>query len=194
MKWNRNSFGGFLLETSTTGIAVNGGGSLAEMERAYIVGGKKPRALILTSEHLHRSGNVVNFCRKHHVPLITTPGCAQRLPLEGIDTLLLGSSDCKLFLRLGIGIAFMPVRYDSIEPFCFMIQDDKDILGIIPDGRILPGSVPHLLECDVLLLDNVQRIPEKAPSALKLRLKSVYNTRREIGEIFKDFTGKVVCV
>ena len=40
MKWTINSFGGILLETSCGNIAVNGGGTISDMEYAYVMNGK----------------------------------------------------------------------------------------------------------------------------------------------------------
>ena len=194
MKWTCNSFRGILLETDCGNVAVNGGGTLDELEQAYIIDGKVPVAMILTCEHYHRSRNVNHFCRKHNVQLITTFRCAQRLDLDGVRTGLLGSSEKRLFLKLGLGISFVPVRYDSVDPFCFMVHDAIDILGVVPDGRLFPDTLKYLFDCDTIILGNELHVPESAPAAMKRRLKSVCNTRAEISEMFKDFDGKVVCL
>ena len=194
MKWTCNSFRGILLETDCGNVAVNGGGTLDELEQAYIIDGKVPVAMILTCEHYHRSRNVNHFCRKHNVQLITTFRCAQRLDLDGVRTGLLGSSEKRLFLKLGLGISFIPVRYDSVDPLCFMVHDAIDILGVVPDGRLFPDTLKYLFDCDTIILGNELHVPESAPAAMKRRLKSVCNTRAEISEMFKDFDGKVVCL
>ncbi len=194
MKWTCNSFRGILLETDCGNVAVNGGGTLDELEQAYIIDGKVPVAMILTCEHYHRSHNVNHFCRKHNVLLITTSRCAQHLDSDGVRTGLLESSGKRLFLKLGLGISFIPVRYDSVDPFCFMVHDAIDILGVVPDGRLFPDTLKYLFDCDTIILGNELHVPESAPAAMKRRLKSVYNTRAEISEMFKDFDGKVVCL
>ena len=76
MEWQSNSFGGILLELENGNIAVNGGGTLSDMEAAYIVNGQAPLVMIVTCEHHHRSHNIDRFCLKHNVPLITTTLCA----------------------------------------------------------------------------------------------------------------------
>ena len=194
MKWICNSFCGFLLETDCGNIAVNGGGTLEELEQAYIIDGKVPVAMIVTCEHHHRSHNVNHFCRKHNVQLITTPHCAQCLFLDGVKTCLLESSGRRLFVKLGLGISFIPVRYDSVDPFGFMIHDGTGILGIIPDGRLFSDTLKYLFDCDTVILENELRVSENASAALRRRLKSVCNTRGEICEMFKGFEGQVVCI
>jgi hypothetical protein len=194
MKWTCNSFRGILLETDCGNVAVNGGGTLDELEQAYIIDGKVPVAMILTCEHYHRSHNVNHFCRKHNVLLITTSRCAQHLDPDGVRTGLLESFGKRLFLKLGLGISFIPVRYDSVDPFCFMVHDAIDILGVVPDGRLFPDTLKYLFDCDTIILGNELHVPESAPAAMKRRLKSVCNSRAEISEMFKDFDGKVVCL
>ena len=93
MKYQSNGFGGILLQLESGNIAVNGGGTLAEMEHAYIVDGKTPLAMIVTCEHHQRSHNADRFCLKYDVPLITTHLCAERLFLDGIKTHLLSVSE-----------------------------------------------------------------------------------------------------
>ena len=194
MKWRSNSFGGILLESACDNIAVNGGGTLADMERAYIVDGKVPLTMIVTCEHHHRSHNVDRFCLKHNVPLITTTLCAERLSLEGVNVTLLTVPESKLFVKLGFGISLVPVRYDSVEPFCFTLHDGKNVVGIVPDGKIYPDLAKYLLDCDTVILGNRLHIPDNAPSALARRLKSVYNTQSELDEIFKNYNGKIVYI
>ena len=194
MKWRSNSFGGILLEAACGNIAVNGGGTLADMERAYIVDGKAPLVMIVTCEHHHRSHNADRFCLKHNVPLITTTLCADRLSLEGVNTTLLTVPESRLFVKLGLGVSLIPVRYDSVEPFCFTLHDSKNQIGIVLDGKIFPDLAKYLLDCDTVILGNRLNIPENAPSALERRLKSVYNTQSELDEIFRDYTGELVYI
>ena len=194
MKWRSNSFGGVLLETVCGNIAVNGGGTLADMERAYIVDGKVPMAMIVTCEHHHRSHNADRFCLKHNVPLMTTTLCADRLLLEGVTTHLLTVPESRLFVKLGLGVSLIPVRYDSVEPFCFTLHDSKNQIGIVPDGKIFPDLAKYLFDCDTVILGNRLNIPANTPSALERRLKSVYNTQGELDEIFRDYTGELVYI
>ena len=191
MKWRSNSFGGILLETACGNIATNGGGTLADMEEAYIVDDKVPMAMIVTCEHHQRSHNVDRFCLKHNVPLITTTLCAERLSLEGVNVTLLTVPESKLFVKLGFGISLVPVRYDSVEPFFLTINDGNGEIGIVPDGKIYPDLAKYLFDCDTVILGNRLNIPANAPSALARRLQSVYNTQEELDEIFKNYDGKL---
>ena len=191
MESQGNSFGGTLLILECGNIAVNGGGTLADMEEAYIVDGKVPMAMIVTCEHHHRSHNVDRFCLKHNVPLITTTLCANQLALEGVNTTLLTVPESKLFVKLGFGISLIPVRYDSVEPFFLTVNDGNEQIGIVPDGKIYPDLAKYLFDCDTVILGNRLNVPDNAPSALARRLQSVYNTWDELDEIFKDFTGEL---
>ena len=194
MKYQSNSFGGILLQLESGNIAVNGGGTLAEMEHAYIVDGNAPLAMIVTCEHHQRSHNADRFCLKHNVPLMTTTLCADRLLLEGVTTQLLTVPESRLFVKLGLGVSLIPVRYDSVEPFCFTLHDSKNQIGIVPDGKIFPDLAKYLFDCDTVILGNRLHIPDNASSALARRLKSVYNTQDELDEIFKNYTGEVVYI
>ena len=191
MKWRSNSFGGILLELENGNIAVNGGGTLADMEEAYIVDGKAPMAMIVTCEHHQRSHNADRFCLKHNVPLIATTLCANQLALEGISVTLLTVPESKLFVKLCFGISLTPVRYDSVEPFFLTINDGNEQIGIVPDGKIYPDLAKYLFDCDTVILGNRLNIPDNAQSALARRLKSVYNTQEELDEIFKNYDGEL---
>ena len=194
MKFQSNAFGGILLELENGNIAVNGGGTLADMEYSYIVDGKAPLTMIVTSEHHHRSHNVDRFCLKYNVPLITTTLCADRLSLEGVNTTFLTVPESKLFVKLGFAFSLIPVRYDSVDPFFFTISDGNGQIGIVPDGKIYPGLAKYLFDCDTVILGNRLNIPANAPSALARRLKSVYNTQDELDEIFKNYNGEIVYI
>ena len=194
MKWRSNSFGGILLETTCGNIAVNGGGTLAEMEESYVVDGKRPLAMIVTCEHHQRSHNADRFCLKYDVPLITTHLCAERLFLEGIKTHLLSVSESRLFVKYGFGISLIPVRYDSVEPFCLTIQDGENQIGFVPDGKIFPSMAKYLFDCDTVILENRLHIPDNASFSLARRLKSVYNTQSELDGIFKNYNGEIVYI
>jgi len=191
MKWRSNSFGGILLEIENGSVAVNGGGSLADMEQAYVVDGKAPAAMIVTCEHHHRSRNADRFCLKHSVPLIAADLCGERLCLEGIDTTCLPVPGNRFFVKRGFGLSLLPVRYDSADPFCLIIGDSENTLGFVPDGKIYPKLAKYLLDCDTLILGNRLNIPGNAPSALVRRLKSVYNTQEELDGLFADYTGEL---
>lgn len=194
MEFQGNSFGGTLLILECGNIVINGGGTLADMEHAYILDGKAPLAMIVTCEHHHRSHNADRFCLKHNVSLITTTLCAERLSLEGVNVTLLTVPESKLFVKLGFGISLVPVRYDSVEPFFLTINDGNEQIGIVPDGKIYPDLAKYLFDCDTVILGNRLNIPENAPSALERRLKSVYNTQSELDEIFRDYTGELVYI
>ena len=194
MKFQSNDFGGILLELEDGNIAVNGGGTLAEMEESYVVDGKRPLAMIVTCEHHHRSHNVDRFCLKHNVPLITTTLCADRLSLEGVNTTFLTVPENRFFIKYDFDISLIPVRYDSVEPFCFTLHYGKNQIGIVPDGKIFPDLAKYLLDCDTVIFGNRLHIPDNAPSALARRLKSVYNTQDELDEIFKNYNGEIVYI
>ena len=68
----------------------------------------------------------------------------------------------------------------------------KDILGIVPDGRLFSDTLKYLFDCDTVILGNELYVSEYAPAVMKRRLKSICNTRTEINEMFKDFEGEVV--
>ena len=192
MEFQGNSFGGTLLILECGNIAVNGGGTLADMEAAYIVDGKVPMAMIVTCEHHQRSHNVDRFCLKHNVPLITTTLCAERLSLEGVNVTLLTVPESKLFVKLGFGISLVPIRYDSVEPFFLTINDGNEQIGIVPDGKIYPDLAKYLFDCDTVIIYTPLDIPGNiAPSALARRLQSVYNTWDELDEIFKNYEGEL---
>ena len=194
MEFQGNSFGGTLLILECGNIVINGGGTLADMEHAYILDGKAPLAMIVTCEHHHRSHNADRFCLKHNVSLITTTLCAERLSLEGVNVTLLTVPESKLFVKLGFGISLVPVRYDSVEPFFLTINDGNEQIGIVPDGKIYPDLAKYLFDCDTVILGNRLNIPENAPSALERRLKSVYNTQSELDEIFRAYKGELVYI
>ena len=194
MKWLSNDFGGLLLELESGNIAVNGGASLADMEKAYIRGGKAPALMIVTSEHQHRARNADRFCLKHHVPLFVSRLAAGRLNTEGVETQTLAVPGNRFLFRQGVWITLFPVRYDSAEPFGMTFLDGETLLGIVPDGKILPGQAGDLFDCDAVILGNRLHIPGNAPSALERRLKSVYNTRDELDEIFRDYTGDITYI
>ena len=192
MEFQGNSFGGTLLILECGNIAVNGGGTLADMEKAYIVDGEEPMAMLVTCEHHHRSHNVDRFCLKHNVPLITTTLCANQLELEGVNVILLTVPESKLFVKLGFGISLTPVRYDSAEPFFLTINDGNEQIGIVPDGKIYPDLAKYLFDCDTVILCTPLDIPDNAaPSALARRLQSVYNTWNELDDIFKNYEGDI---
>ena len=192
MRWKTNRFGGVLLESECGNIAINGGGTLAELEDAYIVDGKAPAAMIVTCEHIHRSRNAVIFCREHRLPLITTAACAERLNPAGIRTHLLTVPGNRFFLRWGLGVHFVPVRYDSAAPFGLILHDGEALCGMIPDGRIYPRTAELLMDCDAIILGNRLAVPADATAALERRLRCVCHSQAELNEVFRNYTGKII--
>ena len=126
--------------------------------------------------------------------MITTHLCAERLLLEGIKTHLLSVSESRLFVKYGFGISLIPVRYDSVDPFCLTVQDGENQIGVVPDGKIFPSMAKYLFDCDTVILKNRLHIPDNVPSALERRLKSVYNTQSELDGIFKNYNGEIVYI
>jgi hypothetical protein len=102
--------------------------------------------------------------------------------------------ESRLFVKLGVGISLIPVRYDSMDPFGLMVNDGENLAGIVPDGKIYPALTKYFLDCDVLLLGNRLHIPENAVSALERRLKSIYNTQDELDDLFKNYSGKLIYI
>ena len=194
MKWTINSFGGILLDTGCARIAVNGGGTPAELEAAYLENGKAPSALIVTCEHLHRSRSVGAFCLKHGVPLITSKLCGERLPLAGVATRFWAVPGSRLSLTLGCGLSLHPVRYDSADPFGLTIHAGETLLGIVPDGRIPTGEAEFFAECNAVILGNRLNIPAGTPPPLERRLKSVCNTQAELDAVFAGFSGELIYI
>ena len=184
-----NSFGGVLVETSKGNFAVNGGGSLEEMEKAYLRPDRPLAALILTSEHLDRSRNVELFAQKHHIPILASfiMQCKMRL-----QKLPLFYCFPPIVMNLyGVKIGFHHIRYDSIDPVFLTMEDDEKI-GIVIDGKLDKESAEKLMDCRRILLRNKGNLHDSMPSALRRRILSVYNTAEEQNSLFRNYEGEII--
>ena len=189
MNITTNSFGGVLADTSKGAFAVNGGGSLEEMEKAYLRPDRPLAALILTSEHLNRSRNVELFAQKHHIPILASfiMQCKMRL-----QKLPLFYCFPPIVMNLyGVKIGFHHIRYDSIDPVFLTMEDDEKI-GIVIDGKLDKESAEKLMDCRRILLRNEGKLHDSMPSALRRRILSVYNTQEELNELFRNYKGEIV--
>ena len=184
-----NSFGGVLVETSKGNFAINGGGSLEEMEQAYIAPEHPLTALILTSEHLDRSRNAELFARKHHIPILASFIMQCKMRLQKL--LLLYCFPPTVIDLYGVKIGFHHIRYDSIDPVFLTIEDDEKI-GIVIDGKLDGESVENLMDCRRILLCNEVKLHDAMPSALRRRILSVYNSPEELKELFQGYKGEIV--
>ena len=185
-------FGGVRVESATGTLAVNGGGTLAELERFYLAPPGPPVAMILTTEHLHRSRNAAEFSDRHGIPLIgslialarlhvRTPNAHGILPPRRLTA---GQFDLDLF----------HVRYDSLDPFALTVAAEGETLGIVPDGKLsekYPEALQKLRGCQKLFLGNKMDRPPAASRYLFLRCRSCYNTSAELAEIFRDHRGEL---
>ena len=131
MKITTNSFGGVLVDTSEGAFAVNGGGSLEEMEKAYLQPDRPLTALILTSEHLDRSRNVELFAQKHHIPILASFITQCKMRLQKLP--LFYCFPPAVIDLYGVKIGLHHIRYDSIDPV-FLTLEDEEKIGIVIDG------------------------------------------------------------
>ena len=184
-----NTFGGVLVETSKGNFAVNGGGSLEEMEKAYLQPEHPLTALILTSEHLDRSRNAAPFAQKHHIPILASfiTECKMRLQKQ---PLIYCFPPVELNLY-GVKIGFYHIRYDSIDPV-FLTIEDEEKTGIVIDGKLEKRSAEKLMDCRRIFLLNEAKPDDTMPSALRRRILSVYNTSEEQKELFKNYKGEII--
>ena len=184
-----NTFGGVLVETSKGNFAINGGGSLEEMGKAYLQPGHPLTSLILTSEHLDRSRNVELFARKHHIPILASFIAQCKMRLQKLPLLYcFPPTEIDLY---GVKIGFHHIRYDSIDPVFLTIEDDEKT-GIVTDGKLDKESAEKLMDCRRILLLNGAKLRPEMPSALRRRILSVYNTPEELAELFRDYRGEIV--
>ena len=72
MNLEKTSFGGLLLHTSHGNFAVNGGGSIKDMEIGYRLHEQPLRGLILTAEHIHRSRNAAELANRFEIPVLVS--------------------------------------------------------------------------------------------------------------------------
>ena len=184
-----NPFGGVLVGTSKGNFAINGVGSLKEMEDAYLRPERPLTALILTSEHLDRSRNVELFARKHHIPILASFVMQCKMRLQKLP--LLYCFPPTVIDLYGVKIGFHHIRYDSIDPVYLTIEDDGKI-GIVTDGKLDRESAEKLMDCRRILLGNKMKLRDSMPSALRRRVLSVYNTEEELKELFRDYEGEIV--
>jgi hypothetical protein len=184
-----NSFGGVLITSPKGNFAVNGGGSIEEMEKAYLLLEQKLTALILTSEHLDRSRNAALFAQKHHIPVLGSFLMQCKMRLQKLPLLYcFPPTEIDLY---GVKIGFHHIRYDSIDPVFLTMEDDEKI-GIVIDGKLDRESAAHLMDCRRIVLCNEAKLHDAMPSALRRRNLSVYNTPEEITELFQNYGGEII--
>ena len=189
MNITMNSFGGILVETAKGNFAINGGGSLEEMEKAYLQPEHPLTALILTSEHLERSRNAVPFAQKHHIPILASFIMQCKMRLHALPVIYC-FPPAEVDLS-GVKIGLHHIRYDSIDPVFLTMEDDEKI-GIVIDGKLDKESAEKLMDCRRILLLNEAKLHEPTPTALRRRLLSVYNTPQELADLFRDYRGEIV--
>ena len=184
-----NTFGGVLVETSKGNFAVNGGGSLEEMEKAYLQPEHPLTALILTSEHLNRSRNAADFAQQHHIPILASfiTECKMRLQKQPL-IYCFPPAEVDLY---GVKIGLHHIRYDSIDPV-FLTIEDEEKTGIVIDGKLNRETAEKLMDCRRILLCNEVKLHDPMPSALRRRILSVYNTAEELKELFRDYKGEII--
>ena len=184
-----NTFGGILVETAKGNFAINGGGSLEEMEKAYLQPGHPLTALILTSEHLERSRNAALFAQKHHIPILASfiTECKMRLQKQPL-IYCFPPAEVDLY---GVKIGLHHIRYDSIDPV-FLTIEDEEKTGIVIDGKLNRETAEKLMDCRRILLCNEVKLHDPMPSALRRRILSVYNTAEELKELFRDYKGEII--
>ena len=186
-------FGGVKVETSAGTIAINGGGTPDEMARFYLAGDRPPAAIVLTTEHMHRSRGVEQFVEKHGIPLVGSLIALAYLHLHTPERWeVLPPREIAIG---GIMLEVFYVRYDSLDPFALTITVDGETVGIVPDGRLREDdadALARLRSCRKLFLSNKLDCPSEMPRALYLRYRNNYNTSRELAELFRDYAGELV--
>ena len=188
MNISMNSFGGVLVTSEKGNFAVNGGGSLEEMEKAYLQPEHPLTALILTSEHLDRSRNAVPFAQKHHIPILASFITQCKMRLHALPVIYcFPPAEVNLY---GVKIGLHHIRYDSIDPV-FLTIEDEEKTGIVIDGKLDRKSAEKLMDCRRILLCNEVKLHDPMPSALRRRILSVYNTSEEQKELFKNYKGEI---
>ncbi|MBQ7208927.1 MAG: hypothetical protein IJS01_14105 [Lentisphaeria bacterium] len=189
MELTVNSFGGVLVRTAKGSFAVNGGGSLEEMEKAYLSPEHPLTALILTSEHLHRSRNAALFVQKHHIPLLASFITQCRMRLR--DMPLLYCFPPVVVDLYGVRIGLHHIRYDSVDPV-FLTFDDGEKNGVVTDGKLDKDSAEKLMDCRRILLCSEAKLHDGMPPALRRRILSVYNTAEELAGLFRGYGGEII--
>ena len=184
-----NSFGGVLITSAKGNFAVNGGGSMEEMEKAYLQPVHPLTALILTSEHLDRSRNAAQFAQKHHIPVLASFIMQCKMRLQKLPLLYcFPPAEIDLY---GVKIGFHHIRYDSIDPVFLTLEDDEKI-GIVIDGKLDRESAEKLMDCSRIVLCNEAKLQASMPTARQRRILSVYNTPEEITELFQNYGGEII--
>jgi len=184
-----NAFGGILVETAKGNFAINGGGTMEEMELAYLQPEHPLTALILTSEHLDRSRNAVPFAQKHHIPILASFIMQCKMRLHALPVIYcFPPAEVDLY---GVKIGLHHIRYDSIDPV-FLTIEDEEKTGIVIDGKLDRETAEKLMDCRRILLCNEVKLQDSMPSALRRRILSVYNTEEELKELFKNYKGEIV--
>ena len=189
MNITMNSFGGVLVTSARGNFAINGGGSLEEMEKAYLQPGHPLTALILTSEHLDRSRNAALFAQKHHIPILTSFITQCKMRLHDLPVIYcFPPVEVNLY---GVKIGLHHICYDSIDPV-FLTIEDEEKTGIVIDGKLDRETAERLMDCRRILLCSEVKLQDSMPSALRRRVLSVYNTAEELKELFKNYGGKII--
>ena len=184
-----NQFGGVLIESNRGNIAVNGGGTLDEMEKAYLHKDVPLIGIVLTSEHINRSRNVEQFAKKHHIPVLSSFIVQCSMNFHDIPLLYcFPPAEINLY---GVTIRMLHIRYDSIDPVYLIVEADGSA-GIVIDGKLNETSAGPLMNCDKLALLNRCAIRESMPMPLVRRLQSVYNSKQELHSLFRNFQGNAI--
>ena len=186
-------FGGILVETALGSVAVNGGGTAEEMDKFYLSSSRPPAAIVLTTEHLHRSRGVEEFAERHGVPLVGSLIALSYLRLKSPERWEVLPP--RRMTVSGIELDLFNVRYDSLDPFALTVAANGETVGIVPDGRLSENdadALGRLRNCRKLFLSNqLDDIPEMS-RALFLRYRGNYNTSAELAELFRDYEGELV--
>lgn len=184
-----NQFGGVLIESPQGNLAVNGGGTLEEMEKAYLHKDVPLIGLVLTSEHINRSRNVERFARKHHIPILSSFIVQCSMKIHDVPVLYcFPPAEINLY---GVKIRMLHIRYDSIDPVYLIVEADGKA-GIVIDGKLNETSAGPLMNCDNLVLLNRCAVRDSMPMQLIRRLQSVYNSEQELRSLFCNFHGKAI--
>ena len=184
MNLEKTSFGGILLHTSHGNFAVNGGGSMEEMEIGYRLNEQPLRGLILTAEHLQRSYNVPEFANHFGIPVLISTATWAVLG-EKFDRPVLFSPPSTVVFE-GLTVDFHSLRFDSIDPIYLIVRDQGESIGIVPDGKLTERTAEPLQKCNAVCLDKRPVSLAGLPSALQKRLRTITNTAEEIERLFPN--------
>ena len=186
-------FGGVLIETARGKLAVNGGGAPDELDGFYLADARPPVAIVLTTEHIHRSRGVGEFAARHGIPLVGSLLAFARLRLQSPERWeILPPQQLAIG---GIVLDTYPIRYDSEDPFALTISVNGETLGVVTDGRLEARDAPLLAKlrsCNKLWFANKLDRPPEIPKALLRRYRGNCNTSGELAELFRDYRGELV--